>query len=73
MRGRRRWDTTNVIEVLGRLVDKSLVQTEPSTSGMRYRLLETVRQFAWERLSAEGRADESRRAHCTDSSALAER
>lgn len=65
-------DTTNVIEVLGRLVDKSLVQIEPSTSGMRYRLLETVRQFAWEQLSAEGRADESRRAHCTYYSALAE-
>ncbi len=40
--------------LLGRLVDKSLVQVESDSSGRRYRLLETVRQYAVEQLEETG-------------------
>ncbi len=40
----------DVDDLLGSLVDKSLVVTEPSRGRARYRLLETIRQFAAERL-----------------------
>ena len=39
-----------VAEILGSLVDKSLVVAEPSGGTLRYRLLETIRQFSAERL-----------------------
>jgi predicted ATPase/DNA-binding SARP family transcriptional activator len=39
-----------VADLLGRLVDKSLVVSEEEAGGYRYRLLEPVRQFARERL-----------------------
>jgi predicted ATPase/DNA-binding SARP family transcriptional activator len=45
----------SVLDVLARLVDKSLVQVEATAGGEpRYRLLETVRQYALERLAAAG-------------------
>jgi tetratricopeptide (TPR) repeat protein len=47
----------DVLDVLGRLVDKSLVQVTRSAGRSRYRLLETVRQLATEHLD---RAAESR-------------
>ena len=40
----------DVDDLLGSLVDKSLVVTEPSGGRVRYRMLETIRQFAAERL-----------------------
>jgi predicted ATPase/class 3 adenylate cyclase len=40
--------------LLGSLVDKSLVMTEPAGGALRYRLLETIRQFAAERLAEAG-------------------
>jgi predicted ATPase/class 3 adenylate cyclase len=40
----------DVDDLLGSLVDKNLVATEPSGGRARYRLLETIRQFAAERL-----------------------
>jgi predicted ATPase/class 3 adenylate cyclase len=43
-----------VPELLGSLVDKSLVVAEPVGAGLRYRLLETIRQFAAERLAEAG-------------------
>jgi predicted ATPase len=45
----------DVAGLLGSLVDKSLVVAEPAGAALRYRLLETIRQFAAERL-AEARA-----------------
>lgn len=42
-----------VLELLPSLVEKSLVDTDPSGDGYRYRLLESIRWFARERL--EGR------------------
>jgi non-specific serine/threonine protein kinase len=47
----------DVLGCLGRLVDKSLVQVEPARSGVRYKFLETVRQYAYERLQASGDAE----------------
>ena len=52
------------LELLARLVDKSLVVADLEAAGTeRYRLLETLRQYAHERLVARGEADEIRRRH----------
>ncbi|MEV8548266.1 BTAD domain-containing putative transcriptional regulator [Streptomyces glaucescens] len=54
------------LDALGSLVDKSLVVAAPSGDGaMRYRLLETVAEYARERLDASGRRAETERAHLT--------
>src|SRR5689334_3807108 len=47
-------DGGDTLNVLVQLVEKSLVQVEPGIAGNRYRLLETVRQDARERLAAAG-------------------
>jgi predicted ATPase len=47
-------DVLDVADLLGSLVDKSLVVAEPAGTGLRYRLLETVRLFAAERLVEAG-------------------
>jgi len=44
----------DVLEVLGRLVDKSLVVVDEGISGKRYRYLETVHQYAREKLLESG-------------------
>ncbi|MFD5143263.1 BTAD domain-containing putative transcriptional regulator [Streptomyces sp. NPDC058401] len=41
-------------DLLGSLVDKSLVVAAPDAAGMRYRLLETVAEYASERLAEAG-------------------
>ena len=43
-------DPYDVADLLGSLVDKSLVVAEPVGQTVRYQLLETIRQFATERL-----------------------
>ncbi|MFJ7148009.1 BTAD domain-containing putative transcriptional regulator [Streptomyces sp. NPDC100445] len=54
------------LDALGSLVDKSLVVAAPSSGGgMRYRLLETVAEYAAERLAEAGRRTEAGRAHLT--------
>ncbi|MFF0735075.1 BTAD domain-containing putative transcriptional regulator [Streptomyces chartreusis] len=54
------------LEALGSLVDKSLVvAAEPGDGEMRYRLLETVAEYAAERLDETGRRAEAERAHLT--------
>ncbi|MFI8965106.1 BTAD domain-containing putative transcriptional regulator [Streptomyces sp. NPDC053493] len=44
----------DVLDLLGSLVDKSLVVAAPVETGMRYRLLETVAEYAAERLDEAG-------------------
>jgi len=64
----------DVIGLLGSLVDKSLVVTEPTGPFLRYRLLETIRQFAAEQL-AEASGDEATAvgaAHCAHYLSVAE-
>ena len=54
-----------VFDLLGRLVDKSLVQvnTRAALGVPRYDLLETIRQYALNKLVASGEADEVRQRH----------
>ncbi|MEV7992192.1 BTAD domain-containing putative transcriptional regulator [Streptomyces sp. NPDC086077] len=54
------------LDALGSLVDKSLVVATPTADGeMRYRLLETVAEYAGERLDEAGRRRATERAHLT--------
>ncbi|MFJ7128683.1 ATP-binding protein [Streptomyces sp. NPDC098101] len=53
----------DVLDVLGALVDKSLVVAGPVDGGMRYRLLETVAEYARERLAEAGERAEVERRH----------
>lgn len=50
-------DVFDITDLVSSLVDKSLVVAEPSGDGLRYRLLETIRQFAAERLVDAGEAE----------------
>jgi predicted ATPase len=52
-----------IVPLLARLVDASLVNAEPAAG--RYRLLETVRVDALERLTAQGEREAARRRHAT--------
>ncbi|MEU6812381.1 AAA family ATPase, partial [Streptomyces sp. NPDC046831] len=56
----------DAFDALGSLVDKSLVVAAPAPDGeMRYRLLETVSEYAGERLDETGGRKEAERAHLT--------
>jgi predicted ATPase/class 3 adenylate cyclase/DNA-binding CsgD family transcriptional regulator len=52
-----------LLDQLALLVDKSLVVAESSSGPTRYRLLETVRQYALEKLGESGEADDVRSRH----------
>src|SRR5437899_516906 len=54
-------DQGSVVDVLTQLVEKSLVGLEPASG--RYHLLETVRQYAQDRLAESGEADAMRSRH----------
>jgi predicted ATPase/class 3 adenylate cyclase len=53
----------DVLELLDQLVNKSLVGSEEASSGFRFRYLETIRQYARERLFAAGEGEAVRDAH----------
>ncbi len=59
--GHQRWwvQRYQALDQLALLVDKSLVVAEDSRGRTRYRLLETVRQYAAEKLGESGEADTS--------------
>ena len=67
-------DVLDVAALLGSLVDKSLVVAEPAATALRYRLLETIRLFAAERLVEAGdeQAAAVATAHCAHYLAVAE-
>ena len=66
-------DAAEVAELLGALADKSLVVTEPAAAGLRYRLLETIRLFAAERLAeTDQEPAAAREAHCAHFLTVAE-
>ena len=48
------FDEIDVFDVLASLVDKSLVLAEPNGNSLRYRLLESTRAYAVEKLDAAG-------------------
>jgi predicted ATPase len=54
---------SEAVAVLGRLIDKSLVHVEEGSGDRRYRLLETVRQYAVERLEEAGERSAFERGH----------
>jgi predicted ATPase/DNA-binding CsgD family transcriptional regulator len=60
-----------VLDNLARLIDKSLVQAEAAAEELRYRLLELVRQYAGEKLTA-GEDEVLRAQHAAHFAALAE-
>lgn len=62
-----------VLELLAHLVDKSLVVAETHQAEARYRLLETVREYAWEKLFESGQATAVRQRHRDWYLGLAER
>jgi predicted ATPase/class 3 adenylate cyclase/DNA-binding CsgD family transcriptional regulator len=59
------------LDLLTLLVDKSLVTADDSKGRTRYRLLETVRQYALEKLGESGEADAVRARHRDHYTALA--
>ena len=50
-------DAGDVLDILGRLVDRSLVHVAGGPGDTRYRLLETVRQYAADKLREAGERD----------------
>lgn len=62
----------DVLDLLARLVDKSLVLAEERGDRVRYRMLEPVRQYARERLEQTGDADAVRRRHTRQFLTMAE-
>ena len=56
-------DQIEVVDVLSSLIDKSLLVSDRSRHATRYRQLETVRQYAEERLLASGDAEAIRERH----------
>jgi hypothetical protein len=60
-----------VLDQLSLLLDKSLVVADDSGGRTRYRLLETMRQYALEKLGESGEADSVRTRHRDHYSALA--
>jgi predicted ATPase len=65
-------DGGDVLDQLAPLVDQSLIKRDPSGSGIRFDMLETIRAFALERLRAEDREAGARRRHAAAYLALAE-
>jgi non-specific serine/threonine protein kinase len=64
-------DALEALDLIEKLVNKSMVEADPARE--RYRLLETLRQYGWERLVASGRLGEIRDAHASCFAALAAR
>ncbi len=60
---------------LAALIDASLLMREvdPASSGARYRMLETIRDYAWEQLAQSGDMDATRQAHAVAFMHIAER
>ncbi len=61
-----------ILDLLTSLYDKSLVVSEPSGSGTRYRLLETIRQYSRDHLLESGEEDIFRGRHLSHFLALGE-
>jgi DNA-binding CsgD family transcriptional regulator/tetratricopeptide (TPR) repeat protein len=55
--------TNEVLPALSHLVDKSIVIADKSQGEARYRLLETIRQYAYEKLDEAGEVDRTREGH----------
>jgi predicted ATPase/DNA-binding SARP family transcriptional activator len=65
-------DQAAALDLVDQLVSKSLVVAEPAAGGTRYRLLETIRQYAAGRLAEAGEAAQARARHAEAFLRLAE-
>jgi non-specific serine/threonine protein kinase len=65
-------DSQDVLDLLSQLVDKSLVQTDEQHQAMRYRLADSIRQYALERLDESHETEILRRKHAEHYAAMAE-
>ncbi len=68
-----RLEVYDIDELVLGLVDKSMIVMEEDETGTRYRLLETLRQYARDRLSEQSDPDQLRRRHADVFVDLAER
>jgi predicted ATPase/transcriptional regulator with XRE-family HTH domain len=66
-------DEFTMLDQLSSLVDKSLLEAEPGERGSRFRLLESTRAYAHERLATAGEYVATARAHAVHYTELAER
>jgi predicted ATPase/DNA-binding SARP family transcriptional activator len=62
-----------ILDLLTHLADKSLVVVRERRGEMRYRFLEAVRQYGWEKLEESGEAEAIGRTHASLFLALAEK
>jgi non-specific serine/threonine protein kinase len=53
----------DILDLLTRLMDKSLILAEPCGEGMRHRMLETIREYAQGQVQASGELEELQRHH----------
>jgi predicted ATPase len=65
-------DQRDALEMIDRLAGKSLVAAEPAEDGTRYRLLDTVRYYAADRLAEADGTDVARHRHAAAFLGLAE-
>jgi predicted ATPase/DNA-binding CsgD family transcriptional regulator len=65
-------EEADVLDLLTSLVDKSLVIVDERDAEARYRLLETARQYGWEKLQESGEAERARGRHAQFYVAFAE-
>jgi non-specific serine/threonine protein kinase len=65
-------DAPSTLDVLGQLVDKSLVVVDEQPAALRYRFHETIRHYALDRMEESGEATEIRRLHAAHCLTLAE-
>lgn len=56
-------ESGEVLDLLGRLVDKSLVVADHQAETSRYRMLETIRQYALEKLTGSGEMESTQNRH----------
>jgi predicted ATPase/DNA-binding SARP family transcriptional activator len=70
--GRADLPAAEVLDVLGALVDRSLVHVDTGESGGRFRMLETLRQYAEERADEAGESERLAADHAGYFTALAE-
>jgi predicted ATPase len=66
-------DEAATLDLVDQLASKSLVVAAPGAGGTRYRLLETIRQYAADRLAGAGEAEQAKQRHAAAFLQLAER
>ncbi|MBS0325248.1 MAG: hypothetical protein JSS46_01730, partial [Proteobacteria bacterium] len=57
-------DPVDVLDLITSLVEKSLLRVEENDDGVRYRMLETIREYANEKLVLRDEQTATRTAHC---------